>query len=280
MRGLRMLFVMALFVIFFTISLAEQTGNFVLSIVPPHKEGFFVEFTSIGYSFGNSEISTQPLFDLIGAFNIKYRYYPTDSTVFNSDTFLWDPFFINKAYLGETVDPNYQVYVLLNMSHIHNNTVLGPIIIRPYIQSLSVTVFNQSEYVSVLVGRGFVSGGILLSNDIELFGMLEGGMLLNVWQSQTPPDDWQSILEEARRQSQYLTARVGGIWYYDRYSGIEIGYRLTLHGQNSPLRLVQGYSFTDWLYNYFNAIFYANPDQRISIPFITTDYYLSFSTKF
>ncbi|WP_448375594.1 hypothetical protein [Fervidobacterium sp.] len=280
MRGLRMLFVMALSIVFFTISLAEQTGNFVLSIVPPHKEGFFVEFTSIGYSFGNSEISTQPLFDLIGAFNIKYRYYPTDSTVFNSDTFLWDPFFINKAYLGETVDPNYQVYVLLNMSHIHNNTVLGPIIIRPYIQSLSVTVFNQSEYVSVLVGRGFVSGGILLSNDIELFGMLEGGMLLNVWQSQTPPDDWQSILEEARRQSQYLTARVGGIWYYDRYSGIEIGYRLTLHGQNSPLRLVQGYSFTDWLYNYFNAIFYANPDQRISIPFITTDYYLSFSTKF
>jgi len=280
MRGLQVLFVMALFIIFFTISLAEQTGNFVLSIVPPHKEGFFVEFTSIGYSFGNSEISIQPLFGLIGAFNLKYRYYPTDSTVFNSDTFLWDPYFVDKAYRGETVNPNYQFYVLLNMSHIHNNTVLGPIIIRPFIQSLSVTFFNKSDYVSVLVGRGFVSGGILLSKDIELFGMLEGGMLLNVWQSQTPPDDWQSILEEARRQSQYLTARVGGIWYYDRYSGIELGYRLTLYGQNSLLRLVQGYSFTDWLYNFFNAIFYDNPDQRISIPFITTDYYLSFSTKF
>ncbi|ANE42273.1 hypothetical protein JM64_05110 [Fervidobacterium ngatamarikiense] len=168
------------------------------------------------------------------------------------------------------------------MAHIHNNTILGPIIVRPYLQSALATIFlpGQSEYVSVLVARGFLSNGILLSKDFEVFGLLEGGMLINVWQSQAPPEDWQSVLEEARRQSQYVMARFGGIWYYDRYSGIEIGYRITLHGHESPLRLIQGYTFTDWIYNYFNAVFYANPDQRISIPFITTDYYLSFSTKF
>ena len=285
MKELRILLLFALLIITFVISttsLAEQDGEFVLSIVPPHKEGFFVEFTSVGYSFGKYEISTQPLFDIIGAFNLKYRYYLTDTTIFNSDTFLWDPFFINKAYLGEVIDPSYQTYILMNMSHIHNNTVIGPIIVRPYLQSLFVSVLlpNNSEYVSVLVGRGFLSGGILLNKDVEIFSILEGGALINVWQSQTPPDDWQSIVEQARRESLYLIARFGGIWYYDRYSGIEIGYRLTLHGQNSPLRFVQGYSFTDWLYNYFNVVFYANPDQRISIPFITTDYYLSFSTKF
>jgi len=101
------------------------------------------------------------------------------------------------------------------MSHIHNNTVIGPIIARPYLQSLFVSVLlpNNSEYISVLVGRGFLSGGILLNKDVEIFSMLEGGALINVWQSQTPPDDWQSIVEQARRESLYLIARFGGIWY-------------------------------------------------------------------
>ena len=282
MKKPRAILVLSFLIIAFSVSLAVQNGDFVVSIVPPHKEGLFVEFTSIGYSFGNWEISTQPLFDIVGAFNLKIRYFPAESTVFSLETFLWDPFFINKAYLGETVDPSFQTYILLNMAHIHNNTILGPIIVRPYLQSALATIFlpGQSEYVSVLVARGFLSSGILLSKDFEVFVLLEGGMLINVWQSQTPPEDWQSVLEETRRQSQYVMARFGGIWYYDRYSGIEIGYRITLHGHESPLRLIQGYTFTDWIYNYFNAVFYANPDQRISIPFITTDYYLSFSTKF
>ncbi|UXF01224.1 hypothetical protein IB67_06640 [Fervidobacterium riparium] len=174
------------------------------------------------------------------------------------------------------------MYILLNMTHLHSNFFISPVVVRPFVQTGLVSVFNPgSEYVTVLVGRGFLSAGILATENIEIFSTIEGGMLINVWQSANTPDDWESIVNEARQKSLYATARAGFIWYYDRYSGLELGYRLILHGADSPLRFIQGYSFTDYIYNYFSALYYANPDDpRISIPFITTDYYLSFTTKF
>ncbi|MFN4201051.1 hypothetical protein MNL76_01090 [Fervidobacterium riparium] len=281
---MKKIFVITLMIVLTTLSFTSTSTseNFVLSIVPQHPQGLFVEFTSIGFSFGNSEISTQPLFDVIGAFNLKLRYYPTNWIVINNETYLWDPFFINKAYLGESIDPNYQMYILLNMTHLHSNFFISPVVVRPFVQTGLVSVFNPgSEYVTVLVGRGFLSAGILATENIEIFSTIEGGMLINVWQSANTPDDWESIVNEARQKSLYATARAGFIWYYDRYSGLELGYRLILHGADSPLRFIQGYSFTDYIYNYFSALYYANPDDpRISIPFITTDYYLSFTTKF
>ncbi|MEJ5258117.1 MAG: hypothetical protein WHS64_07720 [Fervidobacterium sp.] len=217
---MKKIFVITLMIVLTTLSFTSTSTseNFVLSIVPQHPQGLFVEFTSIGFSFGNSEISTQPLFDVIGAFNLKLRYYPTNWIVINNETYLWDPFFINKAYLGESIDPNYQMYILLNMTHLHSNFFISPVVVRPFVQTGLVSVFNPgSEYVTVLVGRGFLSAGILATENIEIFSTIEGGMLINVWQSANTPDDWESIVNEARQKSLYATARAGFIWYYDRY---------------------------------------------------------------
>ncbi|MGC9771372.1 hypothetical protein [Fervidobacterium islandicum] len=241
----------------------------------------FVEFTSIGFSTGNMEVSTQPILDILGLFNFRIRNY-TDYTIFNSDTFFIDPFFVSKVYARQNVPEEVQLYIILNSTYIHNNTVFGPLIFRPHLQAISGAVIlpSQNSWVAGVISRGFVSAGFLLTKNLELFTLIESGVLVNVWTSQEKPEDWETVLNEARQKSLYVTARVGGIWYYDRYSGIGLGYRFIIHGADSPLRFVQGYSLNDLLYNYFNALYYTSPEQQISIPFITTDYYLSFSTRF
>ncbi|HRD21178.1 MAG TPA: hypothetical protein PK584_08965, partial [Fervidobacterium sp.] len=62
---------------------------------------------------------------------------------------------------------------------------------------------------------------------------------------------------------------------------IEIGYRYFLMNRDSPLTYLQGFSYTDYVFNYFKLINDSlTTDEKINIPFITTDYYITFSVKF
>lgn len=265
------------FFIFANGNLDEE--NFVSSIVKRHNDGFFVEFTSIGFSLGNMEVSTQPIFDILGAFNLNLRYYFSPSSVLSLQTFLYDPLFIGKAYGGQSFGQDVQFYVLLNRSYYHNNVYLPPIVFRSHAEFLSIILgnYNFSEYAGSTVGRGFLSVGYPIGKSLELFGMLESGVALNVWTSENVSnDEWNNFVNELREKTFYSTIRVGVSWYYDNYSGLEIGYRFILSGKDSPLRYIQGFTIADIIYN----IFQFQEDQTLSIPFITTDYYLSFSTKF
>ncbi len=281
---LKRLFVLTLVSFLFVSILFSAEPQFVLSIVPQHKEGFFVEFTAIGFSFGNTEISTQPLLDVLGLFNLRLRNYLSPTFVLSTETYLFDPFFISKAYAGEPYNESIQMYVVFNRSYLHNNLLLGPIIIKPYGELLTVLIgnYNFSEYAGSTIARGFLSGGILFTRNVEIFATVESGVALNVWTSQqVSQEEWNTFIQELREKTLYTSVRAGLTWYYDNYSGLEIGYRMFIYGKDSPLRLIQGFTLTDYIYNVYSAIQYSGEEgQVINIPFITTDYYLSFSTKF
>ncbi|MFN3692038.1 MAG: hypothetical protein ACK4R7_04005, partial [Fervidobacterium sp.] len=224
-------------------------------------------------------LSTQPIFDILGLFNLKWRYYLSPTNVFSFETYLFDPLFVGKAYAGQPYDQNSQIYLLFNRTFFHSNTFLNPLVLRPYGELLSVLIgnYNFSEYAGSTVARGFISVGYLISKNLELFGTLESGVAINVWTSETVSnDEWNNFITELRQKTIYSTFRVGVSWYYDNYSGLELGYRVILTGQDSPLRYIQGFTTTDWIYNYFKS----QESAPYSIPFITTDYYISFSTKF
>lgn len=276
--------VMTLALLLFAVVLFSADSQTVLSIVPQHKEGLFVEFTAIGFSFGNTEVSTQPLFDLLGLFNVRFRNYLSPTFVLNSETYLFDPFFISKAYAGEPYNESAQVYILFNRSYLHNNLVFGSTLLKPYGELLSILVgnYNFSEYAGSTIARGFLSIGVLLGRNVEIFGTVESGIALNVWTSQNiSQEEWETFISELREKTLYASVRAGLTWYYDNYSGLEVGYRTLVYGKDSPLRLIQGFTFTDYIYNVYTAMQYSGENgQVINIPFITTDYYLSFSTKF
>ncbi len=284
MRVKSILFIFLItFVILTSLVLADdKSSDFVLSVIPQHKEGFFVEFTSIGISFGNIEISTQPLFNVLGIFNLRFRYYISPLFVSSLETYFFDPFFISKTYMGEPYDESKQFYIVFNRSYVHMNMILKPVIIKPYAELLTILVGNYkfSEYAGSTILRGFLSIGTLLSKNTELFGTFESGIALTVWTSSTvSQEEWNTFLNELRQKTFYITFRTGLDWYYDNYSGLEIGYRIILYGNDSPLRLVQGFTITDWIYNMVSSI-NTSSEQKVNIPFITTDYYLSFSVKF
>lgn len=281
---LKRLLILTLVIFTLVGTLFSAEPQFVLSLVPQHKEGLFVEFTAIGFSFGNMEISTQPLLDVLGLFNLRLRSYLSPMFVFSTETYLFDPFFISKAYAGEPYNESTQIYVLFNRSYLHSNLILGPIIVKPYGELLTVLIGNHnfSEYGGSTIARGFLSAGILLTRNVEIFGTVESGLAFNVWKSEElNKEEWEQFIQELREKTLYASIRAGLTWYYDNYSGLEIGYRMLIYGKDSPLRLIQGFTLTDYIYNIYSAIQYSGEEgQVINIPFITTDYYLSFSTKF
>lgn len=246
------------FVILTSLVFADsKSSDFVLSIIPQHKEGFFVEFTSVGVSFGNSEVSTQPLFDVLGIFNLRYRYYVSPLFVSSIETYFVDPLFISKTYMREPYDESSQVYIVFNRSYVHGNMIVSPVIIKPYAELMTILAgnYNFSEYAGSTISRGFLSMGTLLSKNIELFGTLESGMALTIWTSSTvSQEEWNTFLDELRQKTLYITFKTGLDWYYDNYSGLEIGYRVILYGNDSPLKLVQGFTITDWIYNIVSSI--------------------------
>lgn len=155
---------------------------------------------------------------------------------------------------------------------------------RTHFELLSIGVYasiqNNSGYAVPFFARGFVGIGIPLLNKFEFFGNVEGGALLSVLNNNVQDDDWNETIRQAREKSIYAALRGGITWYYDNYCGLELGYGLILVGNESPVRFMQGYTFTDWVYNIYNFFVASSGSQSWTIPFITTNCYLSFSTKF
>ena len=125
-----------------------------------------------------------------------------------------------------------------------------------------------------------MTGSFAVTKNIELFARVEGGMLIDVLSTSTDTS-LQDAINQARQETAYAVTNVGLTWYYDNYSGIEIGYRYFLMNRDSPLTYFQGFSYTDYVFNYFKLINDSlTTDEKINIPFITTDYYITFSVKF
>jgi len=50
----------------------STTDMRISSIRPQHNNGLFVEFSSVGYSFANEEITSQPLLDILGDIQLRF----------------------------------------------------------------------------------------------------------------------------------------------------------------------------------------------------------------
>ncbi|ABR31484.1 hypothetical protein [Thermosipho melanesiensis] len=252
----------------------------VISIKDIHDEGIFVEFSSIGYAWQSSEISTQPLLDIVGAFNLKYRFYLGKFSVFNFENFLVDPLFVGKVYMQQNITPNDQIYLFLSKNYNFTNFFVGKFSFKTYFEVMTPGVFNNTSFSLGIIPRVLIGTGMYFAENIEWFVSIEGGMVYDIITSEIVDENWKQYINELRTNSLYSTVKVGLNWYYDNYSGIEIGYRFLIYGKNSYLRFIQGVSITDIIYNLVNLAYVSNEDEKINIPFITTDYYLSFSTKF
>jgi hypothetical protein len=268
-------------IVFLLFVLIINTFSFeISSIRKKHEEGFFVEFTSLGYAFKNSEISTQPLLDILGVFNLNYRNYLNDNSVISSQNYFIDPLFVSKVYMGEDLDST-STYILASRNYYFSNYYFDRFSVKPYFEITFPGITDLTDYAFGIVPRAFINVGYFIRDNLEFFGALEGGVIFNIFTtSNATGNEWDTFIQELRQESVYSTFKIGLSWYYDKYSGIEIGYRLFLWGRNSPLRFIQGFTTTDWIYNIINLLVFSENGTDIFIPFITTDYYISFSTKF
>lgn len=227
-------------------------------------------------------MSTQPILDLLGVFNLRLRVLLKNLSVLNAEGYVYDPSFVPRVYGGLPSDE--RIFVLLGRGYWHTNVPFGWMVMRTHFELLSIGVYtniqNNLDYAVPLFTRGFVGFGIPLSGKFELFGNAEWGALLDVLTNNVQDEDWNETIQQAREKSMYAALRGGITWYYDNHSGLELGYRLILTGNESPVRFMQGYTFTDWVYNVYNFFVASSGSQSWAIPFITTNYYLSFSTKF
>ncbi|WP_231450407.1 MULTISPECIES: hypothetical protein [unclassified Thermosipho (in: thermotogales)] len=260
--------------IFFVVAFGE-----VSAIRNKHKKGFFVEFSSIGYALEDSELSSQPLLDILGAFNFNYRHYLGENTVLNFTTYFIDPLFIGKVYMQEEVNSNEQVYFSYSENYIFSNFFFKDFSFKTYFNIVLPGLITNQGYVFALVPKGFVGIGRYIMDNTEIFGTVECGTIFNIFTS-NPDEEMDEYVRRLRDDSFYSTLKLGLNWYYDNYSGIEIGYRFLLYGKSGYLSFLQGVSFTDWVYNIVSLYYQSNNQETIMIPFITTDYYLTFSTKF
>ncbi|WP_241230009.1 hypothetical protein [Thermosipho globiformans] len=268
-------------IIIFLIILIFQAFSVQFSYIrPKHEEGPFVEFTSLGYAFKNSEILTQPLLDILGIFNLNYRYYVNNNAIFSSQNYFIDPLFVSRVYMRESIEST-PIFIFATRNYYFSNYIFDRSSIKSYFEIIFPGITDFSDYVFAIVPRGFINLGYFILDKIEIFGSLESGVVLNlITSSETKNSEWDNFIKELRQESIYSTFKFGFSWYYDNYSGIEVGYRLFLWGKDSPLRFIQGFTATDWIYNLLSYTLYTENGPEIFIPFITTDYYISFSTKF
>jgi len=257
----------------------STTDMRVSSIRPQHNNGFFVEFSSVGYSFANEEITSQPLLDILGGFNLGFRYYITNNTLLSAEGYLIDPQFVPTVYAGEErYEPSY--YVLLGRAYFHGDYPISNFSIKPHVEVLGGGAIVNPDYAVGTIGKAALTGSFAVTKNVELFARVEGGMLIDVLSTSTDTS-LQDAINQARQETAYAVTNVGLTWYYDNYSGIEIGYRYFLMNRDSPLTYFQGFSYTDYVFNYFKLINDSlTTDEKINIPFITTDYYITFSVKF
>ncbi len=274
-----------LLTIILLLALVGFSQNFVSSLRLPHPPGFFVEFTSIGFSTGDVEISTNPIMDILGFFNATFRLYLDKDTVLASENYFVDIQFIDVAYAGLTRYDDLP-FIVANRSYLHADIPMIFFTLRPHAEFLAagpVWLLGEvaGNYMVVSAVKGFIELSLPLGKQFDIFGRIESGVLLDVFAYPAIPQENREIIDRTREESLYTVTKIGGTYYYDNYSGIELGYKIFLMGKDSPLTLIQGSNLIDWLSNYLNLVYYfdenANP---LRIPFITTEYYLNFSVKF
>jgi len=274
----KLLAILSVLLLFSTV-FAVESDTRISSIRPQHDNGFFIEFSSVGYSFANQEITSQPLLDVLGVFNLGFRYYITKDSLLNTEGYFIDPQFVPTVYAGEErYDPSY--FILLGRAYLHGDYQISNFSIKPHVEVLGGGALMDQYYAVGTLGKAVLTGSFAITKNVEFFTRIESGMLGNILSSSTDTSIQESI-DEVRQETIYLVTNVGLTWYYDTYSGIEIGYRYFLLNRDSPLTYFQGFSYTDYVFNYFKLINDSlSTDQRINIPFITTDYYITFSIKF
>lgn len=257
-------------------------------IVPPNPDGLFVNFERVGYSLGNAEISSAPLFDILGAFNIGFRYYINKNSVFNISGYFIDPSILPSYFSDEK--ENSELYFYSLSAYNHANFNIGKISFKSHAQGSFLGIkSNQDDNnfnISGLSLRGIGQAGYYVTDDFEIFGAAETGYLASIFVNPYPDDqDIDAFIKEAKEKSIYSSIRGGLRFFSGDIFGMEIGTRYTL--LDSPLRLFQGYNTTDYIYNFFNLVSMISklgndedPFKNVNIPFITTDYYLSFTVRF
>ncbi|WGS65652.1 hypothetical protein [Marinitoga aeolica] len=263
-------------------------------IVPQHEQGFFVNFENIGYSLSSIEISTAPLLDILGVYNIGFRYYLEKNIVLDLNGGIIDPFVL-PSYFGEPRPTDGYLYIYYFNGYNHNNFNFGNFSLKTHIQpslygiSMQINDVNNKPFnlgLNAITIKGFSQLGYYLADNLELFGGVEGGYLLSVNVNPDPNDpDFNQVIRKAKDESLYSIGRGGIRFYSGDVFGVELGYRITL--VDGFLKFLQGYNATDYIYNSFSltSIYTAilneeDPFKDINIPFITTDYYLSFTVKF
>jgi len=262
-------------------------STFAGDIKDPHPEGFFVELTSIGHSWGNFEVSSAPLLDILGDYNVKLRHFPSENNVVQLSIDVLDPGLL-PTYFGQPRETSIFLWNLRGYYHL--NAEFGKFSLKPHIEvNNSGIVITESEPPQWLQGtwaKGYVQLGYYPTKSTELFMTLEAGELLDVRTEPVTTDtEFQEFVQTLKENAGYTLLKLGGRWYYDPYSSVELGYRFTL--DDGYLIYAQGFTITDWIYNFFAFLKFlqetAEPEEvfpQINIPFITTNYYLTFSARF
>jgi len=281
-----------LFVIFLLIGMLAFSVK--SDIVPQHERGFFVNFENIGYSFSNVEMSTAPLLDIIGVYNLGFRYYLNENMILDLNGGVIDPFVL-PSYFGEKRPEDGYIYIYYFNGYNHNNFNLGNFSLKTHIQpslygvKMHVDDVDNDSFdlgLNASLIRGFSQLGYYLTDNFELFVGIEGGYLFSINVNPDPDDaDFDEFVRRAKEESLYSLGRGGVRFYSGDVFGVELGYRITLI--DGALKFLQGYNATDYIYNTFSltSIYSGileeeDPFENINIPFITTDYYLSFTVKF
>ncbi|SHF17609.1 hypothetical protein SAMN02745164_01938 [Marinitoga hydrogenitolerans DSM 16785] len=281
--------VVLLFVFLSVISFAIKSD-----IVPQHEEGFFVNFENIGFSFSNVEISTAPLLNILGIYNLRFRYYLQENILVSLNGGVIDPF-VFPSYFGEPRPTGGYLYIYYLNTYNHNNFNFDNFSLKTHIQPslygvmMHINKLDSEPFdmgVNAITIKGFSQLGYYLTDNLELFGGVEGGYLLSFNVNPDPNDpDFNQVIRKAKEESLYSIGRGGIRFYSGDVFGVELGYRITL--VDGFLKILQGYTATDYIYNSFNLVsIYTSllneddPFKDINIPFITTDYYLSFTVKF
>lgn len=256
-------------------------------IKSPHPEGFFVELSSIGHSWGNFELSTAPLLDILGDYNLKLRYFPGENDVVQLSVDIFDPGLL-PSYFGQPRETSIFLWNLRGYYHL--NIELGKVSLKPHIEvnnsGIVITDLEVPQWLHGTWVKGYLQLGYYSTNNTELFTTIEAGELLDVrTEPATTDTGFQEFVQALKENAGYTLLKIGGRWYYDPYSSVELGYRLTL--SDGFLIYAQGFAITDWIYNFFAFLKFlqetSEPEEelpQINIPFITTDYYLTFSARF
>ena len=271
-------------ILFFMVAITASGLTF--DIHSPHPEGLFVDLTSVGYSMGRLEISSQPILDILGFYNGNIRYFLCRSSVIQIGGSYYDPFVL-PSYFGQSKPQDTNIGIWNVGTYWHNDLNIGRLSLKTHVEADNTGYGFSSSYESFFAnatwGKTFGQLGYYTTKNTELFTGIETGKVLDISANPTPEaTEYSQYIKDLKDESFYVMSKVGFRWFYNNYSAVEIGYRYPII--KGSLQFVQGNTFTDAFYNCMSIMQYfaeqSGDTFDVNIPFITTDYYLSFSAIF